>query len=357
MNKKRDCNIELLRIVLMMMIILYHLIVHGCKIKTLSTNNYLTTNKDLIYLALLAFLSIGVNCFIFISGYYGIKFKIKTLINFSIQALFYSVIIYVVIVFIFQLDEYNTKRFIKSFFPFTSSIWWFFNVYLGIYILSPLINKGIDAINKYQLVIIIALLVYLEATYPIMGMNILSDNGLNFYTLLVMYIIGRFCKTNNIKINNAPIKYCFGYIILFGIIYIAYATNRQVLAWRMTTYNSPFIIINSILFFYIFQSASIKNLPIIYKIAPLTFGIYLIHDYPNCAYHLSKFTFHLSKISPSPLYTLAILLEAMIVIFISCAMIEYLRMRLCTPIANLINYNIEKSTPFVLKKIKQILNM
>lgn len=357
MSKKRDCNIELLRIVLMMMIILFHLIVHGCKLKTLSTNNYITTNKDFLYLGLLAFLSIGVNCFVFISGYYGIKFKIKTLISLTIQGTFYSVIIYSLMVFIFRIDQYNVKLFIKSFFPLSSTIWWFLNIYVGIYILSPVINKGIDVINKHQLILIIILLVYLEATYPITGLNILSEDGLSFYSLLTIYIIGRFCKTNEITINNALLKYSFVYIILFVAIYSAYFTKYQILAWRITTYNSPFIIINSILFFYIFKNLSIKNLSIIYKIAPLTFGIYLIHDYPSCAYHLSKFTYSLSKISPSPLYTFIILVGLMISIFVSCAIVEYLRMKLCTPIVNSIDCNVEKSIPFLRKKIKQVLNL
>lgn len=357
MNQKRDYNIELLRIVLMMMIILFHLVVHGCKLKMLSTNSYTATNKDITYLSLVTLLAIAVNCFVFISGYYGIKFKIKTLISFSIQAIFYSVIIYSIATFIFQLNEYNSIIFIKSFFPFTSTVWWFFTVYLGIYILSPLINKGVDAISKYQLIIIIIILVYLEGTYPLWGYNILSGDGLSLYSLLVVYIIGRFCKTNDIRVNNAFIKYSFMYIILLGIIYVTYIMNRQSLTWRMTTYNNPLIIINSILFFYIFKNTSIKNLSIIYKVAPLTFGVYLIHDHPICAYYLSKFTFQLSNISSNPLYTLFILLGFMILIFVSCATIEYIRIKLCTPIVNLINSNVEKATPFLLEKIKQILKL
>lgn len=108
-KETRDANIELLRSVLMVMIILFHLIVHGCKVKGLHLSLYQPTNHDFFYLFALSFLCVAVNCFIFISGYYGINFKIKTLISFWAQGAFYALGIYLCSVFAFNSTSFNIK--------------------------------------------------------------------------------------------------------------------------------------------------------------------------------------------------------------------------------------------------------
>lgn len=40
---------------------------------------------------------IGVNCFVLISGYFGIKFSVKGLLNFWLWCIFYSVLLYLLI--------------------------------------------------------------------------------------------------------------------------------------------------------------------------------------------------------------------------------------------------------------------
>ncbi len=91
-QKSRDSNFELFRIVLMIMVISIHYLLHGGVLKNLTpddTNYYIV---NIIY----SCIRVAVNCFVLISGYFGIKFNIKKLIKFELQILFYSISIFII---------------------------------------------------------------------------------------------------------------------------------------------------------------------------------------------------------------------------------------------------------------------
>ncbi|EOU1923475.1 hypothetical protein DMN38_09310, partial [Clostridium perfringens] len=88
---KRESNFELLRIISMFMIVVLHVLNHGGIYK--STNIY---SNDFIIVNLIESLSIvGVNCFVLISGYFGInsRFSFRKCMKIYIQVIFYSIII------------------------------------------------------------------------------------------------------------------------------------------------------------------------------------------------------------------------------------------------------------------------
>lgn len=90
----RETNIELLRIVAMIMIILHHLAIYlrNTKVPLTTTGRCLTTS-------FFGLGKLGVNIFVLISGYFLInsKFKTKKVIKLWLQVVFYSVLIMIII--------------------------------------------------------------------------------------------------------------------------------------------------------------------------------------------------------------------------------------------------------------------
>lgn len=80
--KVRNSNIEILRFALMIAIFLWHLLMHGCGFKDIGHVEY-GYNIHLT-LVLSALFAPAVNCFMFISGWFGIKFKIEKVVKLSI---------------------------------------------------------------------------------------------------------------------------------------------------------------------------------------------------------------------------------------------------------------------------------
>lgn len=332
MKNERQSNIELLRIVLMLMIVFLHLIVHSCDIILLSTNSYPINDKSIYYLSSLAFVMIAVNCFIFISGYYGIKFRLQTIISLFIQAIFYSLTIYLTLKYIANKPEYliNENMF-KSISPISHNQWWFLNAYLALFILSPIINKGLDFINKYQFGLIVLILIYLESSYVITGVNTLT-NGIGLYPLLIIYLVAVFCRKYILTIKNPGQLIVYSTFIIFFISYISLVNKYQLLSWRVLSYVCPFIILSAILLFYIFRNLKIKNSKLINSVASLTFGVYLIHDYSGIRLFLKDIVPPILGLTDNGLVSIILLIIISIIVFIICAFIEKVRAIICKPL-------------------------
>lgn len=344
MNRdNRQSNVELLRIVLMYFIILFHLIVHSADVHSLAINGYTETKNSVFYMLIMSFISMSVNCFVFISGYYGIKFNIKSVISFVFQGLFYSVLPFIIIrYFIDDTELLVGQTWLKVLTPISHNTWWFLSAYLALYFLSPILNKGVDYLNKRQLLLLIGVLIYLEITFPLTGINHLVGHGIGLYPILVIYLIARFSKKYNLKIKSSGIFYIVSSILLFIISYTCLKIHYQDISWRLFTYASPFIIIGSFFFFFFFLRIRIPQNTIINRIAGLSFGVYLGHESPVVYSYIKNIASKvLSTEGHSSIYIILWLFITSACIFIIFAIIEKIRIFISSPILNYINSKID----------------
>lgn len=86
----RNTNIEILRFLLLCSIFIWHLIVHGLDFKDIGQAPYQYNIHVTIRAVVL--LSPAVNCFMFISGWFGMKLKVKKLLSLSIVCMLTSCI-------------------------------------------------------------------------------------------------------------------------------------------------------------------------------------------------------------------------------------------------------------------------
>lgn len=84
-NKFRNSNIELLRFILMFFIFLWHILVHAYEIKSGPYSSVQATHIQLIMCSIFV---PSVNCFMLISGYYGINFTKDKATSFILQVFF-----------------------------------------------------------------------------------------------------------------------------------------------------------------------------------------------------------------------------------------------------------------------------
>lgn len=134
-SKTRNASFELLRIICMFMIVLYHLFIKL---------DYSTVSTSALYSSILFPLHVAVICFVLISGYFGIRLSFKKITDFFIQVLFYNIVVYSVCSVI--SNEFTVKNFIISFLPLShNQDLWFIRTYLYLMLLSPLINKYLSS--------------------------------------------------------------------------------------------------------------------------------------------------------------------------------------------------------------------
>lgn len=178
---KRNSNIELLRFVLMFAICILHLLVHGVGIKESGAS---IGNVDLLLCAL----SLpAVNCFMLISGYYGIRFSVNKALVLILQAFIFFLLCSVIKMYL--LGEVKWTTLAQHLFPIANKNWWFLTEYFCVMLLSPLINKGIERIDRRTFTVILLYLIFINS----FGLYLVRASlGSNLLSMLIVYLLGRY---------------------------------------------------------------------------------------------------------------------------------------------------------------------
>lgn len=288
-KKTRDSNIELLRIISMIMIVVHHYEMYAgfTNSGNLSLNSY-------IEIVLYSFGKLGVNIFVIISGYFLInsRFNTKKLIKLWMQIFFYSVSIMIILKML-NIVNVTTKENFKYFFPISYKKYWFASTYMYLYLIFPFLNKFAHGIDKktYKVVLILLSMMF-SITYSIIykSNSFQTDTG-TFESLVwfvFLYLLAGYIKIYGIKfLENKRKNIIFTIILLIvflGIlfishfIYIKFHKLKNIINYY-TRMNSIFLLLLAVTIFYVFKNIKIKNNKVINLIARNSFAVYLIHEH------------------------------------------------------------------------------
>ena len=284
-TKQRNTNIEILRFILMCFIFFWHILVHGYNLKQLGGDEVTVQHSFFLYGFLLTLFVPATYCFVFISGYYGITFKLKKLLSLLLGCLIVSI----------SACSYKTicvgapfeiTKFMESLLPISTNKWWFMTNFILLYILSPILNVGFDHLSQKQQKITLFILFVLSSAGIL---ALLSNCGSSFMGLLMVYLLGRYAKRQswggNYFVGKPICLYVISFVTLFvcivGIYYISMFTGHKSLSkliFPLLGYSNPLVIAMSVSLFYI-----VKNLPdikntILNKILSANLFIYLITE-------------------------------------------------------------------------------
>lgn len=280
-NKTRQSNIELLRIIAMIFIILYHMYLHEETMFTGST-------PKTIFATLLSGLGlIGVNIFILITGYFQIEqnFKAKKIASIWLQTVFYSTIIMVALRCC-NIIKIDIKAITSTFLPVTYPEYWFVSSYILLYLFSPFINKFAKCLSKDEykkFIIIITTLFSIGYTFMYKSSYRMGGLGLgNLAWFTYLYLLAGYIKLYEIKfLSNKKLLIILIFIIFIlydGILIFLNYSELAPLFEYIKGCNSAFVLSISILIFSLFKELNIKNSKIINYVASTTLAAYLIHE-------------------------------------------------------------------------------
>ncbi len=155
-EKIRKSNIELLRIVCMLMLIAHHYVVHGGAIG-ISEH---TMNRTIAMMVLPAG-KICFNCFVAISTWFLVnsKFKATKFLKVWFQVLFYNLVVLAGVQIIGGAESGITYRqWIGAFLPIIGNSHGYAAAYLAFYLSLPFLEMVKIKINKNQLILFISIL-------------------------------------------------------------------------------------------------------------------------------------------------------------------------------------------------------
>lgn len=345
MNPKlRDSNFELFRIILIIMVISIHYLLHGGALKNLTPNdtNYYIVN--IIY----SCIRVAVNCFVLISGYFGIKFSMKKLIKFELQILFYSISIFIIFTYSGAM-EFSIVELKKSLTPMISREWWFISTYLLLYIISPYVNIVRDKLSKENYIKLLLIGLFFCIIAPTFRFNpLLTNRGFSLYNFIFLYLIGGYIRKYYNK-NISKYKFLLSYIIFSVLTFYYNLLINDIKNTVAYDYDSIFIFGATISLTMFFKSIKIKS-NIINSISPMVFGIYLIHDHEYVRKFIYTQIFNTNKY-----YTSNVLLINAIktigCIFVVCLIIEFIRLKILGKLENIITEKITNAYKLIEKKL------
>lgn len=277
MKENRNSNIELYRIIIMILIVAHHYLVHSGLVEEISNNFY--SFKTIYLLTFGAWGKTGINCFILITGYFMSisSISLKKWLKLTGKIVFYNIVIYLLFV-ISGYEVFSLKIFIKTTMPIWNLSTGFTSCYLIFYLFIPFINLLILNMNEKQH---INLLILCLSVYTIWGSLPFITVSMNYITwFMVVYLIGAYIRLYPKKIyTNYKLWSCL--TIFFILLSIA-----SIILLSKFNYGGLFFLADSNKIFAVLVSVSsfilFVNLPISYNkyinlIGGSTFGVLLIH--------------------------------------------------------------------------------
>lgn len=282
-KKERNSNIELLRILCMLILIIHHCVLHGGAV-----NMDLCSNREIAIFFVPAG-KIAFDAFVAISMYFLVDqdFRTNKFVKTWFLVLFYSV------AFAFLACAFGVsvsrKEILASFFPIIGNAHGFASAYLAFYLLLPILRKT-RSMSKFQLQWLIAVLTICEIGTQMMGS--ITEYYQILYSELLLFVL---CYYVSLYLKEFPLKICSSKFFLCLIIILVYAlrlslmyiTTDSVILQKIVFFvsmnigdeSSIFNIIAGYALFYLFLNIRMKSSKVINTLAIGAFPVLLIHDH------------------------------------------------------------------------------
>lgn len=215
--KQRQVSIELLRIIAMIMVLILHANFMGIGMPTADT---IFTSDGIIRTLLQSLCICAVNTFVMISGWFGIRPSIKGFTNFMWQV-FYFVGLSYLLSHIFYGTPITPKDVLRLVGLYYGG-GWFVASYIGLYILSPILNRFIETSSSRTILYLLIVFYSFEFLWG----NTLSVGfvigGYSTFSFIGIYLLaGSLRKIKYIISSKMALLVFLSCVLLNGILYIA----------------------------------------------------------------------------------------------------------------------------------------
>lgn len=317
----------------MLLIIAHHYVVNS-GISELYDFNNITGN--MIFLQLFGFAGkIGINCFVFITGYFMIKsqFKFQKLLKLYLEIKFYKLVIYVLFLMT-GYEVFSVSGCLKTVFNIAYGVEaGFTGTFIFLYMLIPFINEMLLNLNQKLHLILIGILGFL---YTIIStFSLFHDTYSNLGWMITTYIIAAYVRLYPCKWFENKKLYIWSTILSVGlswasILVVDFVGSKVGFKnyYHMVANEHKFLALAcSFSLFMLFKNIKIKQNKVINTVAASTFGVFLIHANSDA---MRKFLWqdvlHNASYYDSPFLAVHAILSV-ILVYIVCVCIDQLRMR------------------------------
>lgn len=277
--RSRLSNIELLRLVSMLLVLVTH--AFGVALGNPTKIDFQLSPFSASFRVLMESLSVVcVNVFVLISGWFGIKPSVKGLTGFLFQCLFFSVGVTIIASLLGIGAPLGVGDIGKMFF-FGKYYYWFVKCYICLYILAPALNAFIETSDKRVVCMVIICLLLMQTVYGWTGVMADFDRGFSVMSFVILYTLARYIRLYGgkaISLNKwIDLLIYLGLSVALAAVYI-FAVNYDIppIASHLFVFINPIVIISSVYLFLFFSKLDVQS-DVTNYLSRSAFAVYLFH--------------------------------------------------------------------------------
>lgn len=328
----RQSNAELLRILSMMFVVMVHLDGAALSLPSISGDFDALTSRELWKLSAQSITIVGVNCFTLISGYFGIRASVRGFLKLTFLCLFYSVGIATI------FDLYDTihsgaafpwQNWGMSWLVYSHTDLWYVPAYLGLYLLSPLLNTADKGMDNRKFAAVLGAFALFTVWCGWWWGGRFNPTGYTVMQLILMYLIGSGVRRFTTGFDTPQRRRT---LILGATLYLIGTGVTLLLSLYLDStkafaYNSPAVIAASTGLLFLFTSFDLRS-RIVNRIAASAFAVYLIHKNPIIwVRHIKPLANNVWDSSDCLQYTLFVI-GLTLAVYVVCLLIDTLRIQI-----------------------------
>lgn len=286
--KKRQVNIEALRIIAMLLVLVGH---YNRPINGDVTYELVHTDilKAVGIAELKSWTFVCVPCFVIISGYFGIHWKWKGIFNFLFQIAFWGGFIYM-LTNLLGFHPFELKLFIKSMTCFLYGVNWFITAYFGLYLFAPIINSFIDNSSERQLKWVVLAFFAYQTIFGWIFKIPEFTMGMTMTSLIGYYLLGGFLRKTTMRIFQ--FQATVNLLIFLGVglfcVFLNCTTKYYGIEKDVYSYISPLQVCQTIYLFLFCKNINIRyGEKIILFFSSSAFAGLLMHSWEGGAMYMA----------------------------------------------------------------------
>lgn len=239
----RNSILELFRFFLIYGVCVLHLLYYGVGLIGLGRTDVQASYENLL---LMVIVLPAVNCFMLISGYFGIRLNMKKLFVMLTQCwmVYAATMVLRYGVGLFGGGNFHIADLIHIF-PVSTKVWWFMTEYITIMLLSPIINEGLSRLNRCTFLVVLIGLGFVSSIGLYVSLN---HTGSDLLGMLFIYLLGRYMRQEGAEQSrrSAMLIWMASSILLYACAIALWKLNLLKAEYVLFHYCNPLIIAQSI---------------------------------------------------------------------------------------------------------------
>lgn len=283
--KLRSSNLELLRCLSMLMIMILHYLNPnmGGALSGVAAGSF---NRYLVYAAESLCIA-GPSCFVLISSYFLVTREtgsLRRVVDIYLQMAFYGVAFYLMMKLAFPQNLAGGMSLRRALLPFLSGDRWFIEAYLILYLLSPFISRALRAISKrgYQLLLILLLCLF-TGWYSLLP-NAPLPGGYSFLNFVILFCLAGYLRLH-CDLSHARFLPMAAIWVLCSAVCAVLAAKGIRRAWDYAFLPN---MIGAAALFLAFFSLKLPAARLINQLGRRTLGVFFIHADPSMPHFLYR---------------------------------------------------------------------